>query len=323
MGKAPSVEERLAELSELRDDPTSSESRKQLRKHLSSKISFVVAKAAEIVAESADRELVPELIAAFQRFMINPAKTDKGCLAKARIMKALLAADCDDEAIYLQGIHHVQPEPSWGGPADTAAELRALSALGLVQMGSREAMTELATLLADKEADARIGAVHALGQSGREDATPLLRFKALTGDAEPAVVSECFNALMALSPGKSLSFVAGFVTPAHPTLYEPAALALGESRLPEAVDVLKEKWLKTFNTDFRRILLLPIALARQEAAQEFLLSVVETGDVKMAASAIAALGIYRGDGKVHERVEAAIAGPNKAALMSVFQKEFG
>jgi HEAT repeat protein len=323
MAKTPSVEERLAEVARIRDQPQSREARKELRKHLSSKISLIVAKAAEIVAESADTLFAPDLIQAFRRFMVNPAKTDKGCLAKTAIMRALLATECEEEAIFLEGIHHVQLEPAWGGPADTAAELRALSGLGLAQMGSRESITELAILLADKEPDARIGAAHALGQTGREEATALVLFKVLTGDGEPAVVAECFNALMALSPARSLPFVARFVSPSHHELTEAAALALGESRLPEAFEVLREKYEKSFDPHFRRMLLLPIALVRQDAAQDFLLSVVETADVKTASAAIAALAIYRGDERVRERLTAAIEGPHKSALLSLVQREFG
>src|SRR4030095_8290687 len=130
-------------------------------------------------------------------FMQNPTKSDKGCAAKTAVIKALLAADCDDEEMFLKGVRHVQLEPTWGGRADTAAPLRALCGLGLVQMGSPDAMIELAMLLADTEADARIGAASALGHCG-PTAAPLLRFKVLTGDEEPAVTAECFNSLMAI-----------------------------------------------------------------------------------------------------------------------------
>src|SRR4030095_1142535 len=114
-------------------------------------------------------------------FMQNPTKSDKGCAAKTAVIKALLAADCDDEQLFRKGVRHVQLEPTWGGRADTAAPLRALCGLGLVQVGARDAMGELAALLADKEADARIGAASALGYCG-QSATPLLRFKVLMGD---------------------------------------------------------------------------------------------------------------------------------------------
>src|SRR5262249_60112568 len=113
-------------------------------------------------------------------------------------------------------------EPAWGGWADTAAPLRALCGLGMVQIGSPDAMIELSTLLADREADARIGAARALAHCGAT-AAPLLRFKVLTGDEEPAALAECLSGLMISAPNSSFDFVANFVDPNYPSLYEHAA----------------------------------------------------------------------------------------------------
>ncbi|MEK6301587.1 MAG: hypothetical protein AABO41_12765 [Acidobacteriota bacterium] len=321
MAKGPSIEDRLAELASLSKSADTPDTRKQLQKHLASKISLVAAKAAEIIARIENHELVTDLIAAFHRFMVDPAKTDKGCVAKTAVVKALLAAECDDEQLYLTGIRHVQLEPSWGGSGDTAAPLRALCGLGLVQTGSLSALNELAALLADKEADARLGAARALGHCGPA-AAPLLRFKALIGDEEPAVLAECFQALMVSSPSAAFEFVARFVDPKYPLLYEHAALALSESRVPGVIDLLKEKWTATFDREFKKTLLLPMALTRDEAARDFLISVIEAGEVRMATAAIAALGIYRQDETIRSRVEAAIGGRYHAELLEVLRRHF-
>jgi HEAT repeat protein len=323
MRKLSSTEERLAELSKLREVPNSPALRTELQKHLSSRVNLVVAKAAQIAGRLEDRSLVPDLIQAFDRFMVNAAQTDKGCVAKTEIVKALCTLECEREELFLKGIRHVQLEPAYGGPVDTACELRSTSAAGLVQMGSAEALTELVTLMADREGNARIGAIRALAYSGRDEGLLLLRFKVLTGDTEPAVIAECFTTLMELWPRKSLAFVAGYVNPGYPSLCEAAALALGESRLPEAFEALKEKWEGTVHPQFRRLLLLPMALVRQEEALEFLLSVIGTKDMQTASAAIAALGVYRHDGRVRERVRAAIVGPDEAQLLKVFETEFG
>lgn len=321
MAKAPSIEDRLAEVATLAKSPDTPKARKQLRKHVASKTSLIVAKTAEIIAHIEDHDFTPDLIAAFHRFMIDPAKTDKGCAAKTAIVKALLAADCDDEELFRIGIRHVQHEPTWGGRSDTAAPLRALCGLGLVQVGSPDAMNELAALLADREVDARIGAAGALGQCG-PTAAPLLRFKVLTGDEEPAVLAECLTGLMALSSSASSEFVAGFVDPKYPLLYEHAALALAESRLPGVFELLKEKWTATFDREFKQTLLLPIALTRSEEARDFLISVLETGEVRMATAAIATLGIYCEDATMRKRAEEAIDGPNKAQLLAALRRVF-
>lgn len=321
MAKPTSIEDRLAELARLSKTPDGPETRKQIRAHLASKPSLVAAKAAEVIAHLEDHDLVPDLIAAFHRFMTDPAKADKGCAAKTAIVKALLAADCDDEQLFLKGIRHVQLEPTWGGRFDTAATLRALCALGLVQVGSPDAMNELAALLADNDADARIGAARALAHCG-PSAAPILRFKVLTGDDQPAVLAECLNGLMSLSPSGSFEFVAGFVDQRYPALYEQAALALAESRVPGVFELLKAKATATFDREFKQSLLLPMALTRSEAARDFLISVLETGDLRMAIAAIAALSIHRDDSGLRERAEKAIGGPNKAQLLAELRRAF-
>ncbi len=321
MAKTPSIEVRLAEVAALANSSDSLEARTQLRKHLASKTSLIVAKAAEIVAHCESDDFTPDLIAAFHRFMIDAAKTDKGCAAKTAVVKTLLAAECDDEGLFRTGIRHVQHEPTWGGRADTAAPLRALCGLGLVQVGSADAMNELAALLADKEPDARIGAAGALGHCG-PTAAPLLRFKVLMGDEEPAVLAECLTALMVLSPSDSSEFVSRFVDPKHPLLYEQAALALAESRLPGVFELLKDKWTATFDREFKETLLLPVALTRSDEARDFLISVLEAGELKMATAAIATLGIYREDATMRKRAEQAIDGPNTVQLLEALRRVF-
>jgi HEAT repeat protein len=182
-------------------------------------------------------------------------------------------------------------------------------------------MTELAELLADKDPDARIGAAGALAHCGPA-AAPLLRFKVLTGDEEPAVVAECLSGLMRSSPTASFKFVARFVDRAYPSLYEHAALALAESRLPEVFEFLKEKWTTTFDREFKQTLLLPIALTRSEAARDFLISIVETGEVRMASAAIVALAIYRDDPSIRKLIESAIDGPKKRELSAALRHAF-
>ncbi len=321
MGKQPSVEDRLAELAKLNESPDTPEAQKQLRKHLASKISLIAAKAAEIVARTESREFLPDLIAAFHRFMQDPVKTDRGCSAKSNVVKALLAIECDDEEIFRTGIRFRQLEPAWGGRSDTAAALRALCGLGLVQVGAPDAMNELAALLADREADARTGAARALGYCGPA-AAPILRFKVLTGDPEPAVLAECFIALISLSPSASFEFVAGFVDPRHELLYEHAALALAESRLPGVFELLKEKWTSAFDREFKQALLLPMALTRSEGAPDLLISVLESGDVRMGAAATAALSIYRDDAAIRKRAEEAISGSNSSDLLAALRRAF-
>jgi HEAT repeat protein len=321
MAKTSSIEDRLAELAALADSLDSPNTRNQLRKYLGSKSSPIVARAAQLIARIEDRDFIPDLIQAFHRFMIDPAKTDKGCMAKCAIVKALLAAECDDEELFRKGVRHIQLEPTWGGRSDTAAQLRALCGLGLVQVGSRDAMDELAALLADKEADARIGAASALGHCG-PTATSLLRFKVLTADDEAGVLAECLTSLMKIAPNDSLQFVASFVDPRFPSLYEHAALTLAESRLQGVFELLRDKWTETFDREFKKTLLLPMALTRSEEARDLIISVIEAGELSMATSAVAALRMFGDDPNLRSRLERAIEGPNKEHLLAAVRREF-
>jgi hypothetical protein len=127
---------------------------------------------------------------------------------------------------------------------------------------------------------------------------------------------------MKLSPRGSFDFVSQFVDPEQPALYEHAALAIAESRLPEALALLRDKLSSTFDREFKQALLLPIALTRSEDAVDFLISILETGDNRMAQDAISALAIYRDDASVRKRVEAAVNDADSAPLKKSFAQIF-
>ena len=120
--------------------------------------------------------------------------------------------------------------------------------------------------------------------------------------------------------------MARFVDQKSPLLYEHAALALAESRLPGVFELLKEKWTATFDREFKQTLLLPMALTRSEEAREFLISVLEPGEVRIATAAINALSIYRDDATLRKRAEEAIQdlkeGQNRAQLLAALRHAF-
>jgi HEAT repeat protein len=321
MPKAPSIEDRLAELEgfgQSLDDPGTIA---RIRERLADKASVVVAKAAKLAARVPAHDFGPELVAAFHRLLIDPVKTDKGCVAKTAIVEALLGADLDDDDdVFRIGVRHVQLEPAMGGKIDTAARLRALCALGLVQLGAPDVLDELAVLLADPEGDARLGAVRALAACGSA-ATPLLRLKALTGDEQPLVLAECLGALMSIDAGASFDFAARHVAVGDP-LAPHAAMALGESRHPGAFELLEQRWREAFDDEFRQSLLLPVALTRDDRAPGLLIEALEAGELAAASAALSALSIYRGDPEVRARAEAALRGPHRARLATLFRRVF-
>src|SRR6201999_1063758 len=98
---------------------------------------LVIAKAAKLVGELKLSELMPDLVAAFDRMWVNPAKLDKRCAAITEIVSALYELDYAEPDVYARAIRHVQKEASFGPPVDTAALLRGMSAQGLLRTPHR------------------------------------------------------------------------------------------------------------------------------------------------------------------------------------------
>jgi len=184
------LEDRLAALEALRDDPHVDDAKAALRHALSLKSNYVVAKAASVITEGAVAGFTREMCDAFDVFMHEPVKRDKGCVAKAGLAEALqhtateVESDEVCELVFRVGIHHVQMEPVFGGRVDTASELRGHCAFGLVRANDPDVMMYLADLLADKEVPARSAACRALAYSERDEALVLLRYKAAIGDVD-------------------------------------------------------------------------------------------------------------------------------------------
>src|SRR5262249_25023442 len=124
-----------------------------------------VAAAAALSARFRFTDLATEMVAAFDRFMIDPTETDKTCSAKTAIVDELNELDFQEPDVFLAGIRHIQLEPVWGGSRDTAADLRAGCAMAVVRIGHPQANVLLADLLADSERAVRIAAAQGLAAS--------------------------------------------------------------------------------------------------------------------------------------------------------------
>ena len=322
MAKSRALEETLAALGELRRGPVTDQTVATLREALRAKVSHVVAKAAQVSGELLVRPVLADLVAAFERFLVNPVKTDPGCYAKVAIARALYEMGEDPASVFASGVRHRQLEPVFGGREDTASELRAVCAHGLVRVGHPEAMIALADLLADPEASARIGAARAIAYADDTACEPLLRLKALAGDADPEVVSECLGALLSLAGPRVLGFVSRFLDHADPVVQESAAVALGASRLADALPILRAWWERTVEVDLRRSALLAIAMLRHEDAIGCLVSLVTDAPGPDARDALAALGTYRRDDTLRQRVASAVEKRRDVDLRAAFAKAF-
>lgn len=268
---------------------------------------LVVARAAVLRGERLLHDLIPDLVSAYSRFLTDAVKRDPRCKAKSAIARTLVALEAQDIAFYQAGIGYRQLEPVWGGRADTATDLRCSCAMGLANSGHLRAVAELAGLLNDPEAPVRCGAARAISCGNPFEAEAVLRLKVHVGDTEPQVIGECFGALLAIAPEHSLPFVAAYLHEKDEALQEYAALALGESRRPEALQLLRDAWADIVTAAGRGALIRAAALHRSEGAFAWLLEIIESGTPMLAAVAVEALSVYERNSKLLEQVNAAKA----------------
>jgi HEAT repeat protein len=325
VARRPSTQERIAALRAAADAPGAEGA---LREALRDRSNHVVASAARLAAERHGSALVPDLEQSFARLLPLGSAGDKTCAAKNAIAHALLDLDAPADDVFLAGSRHFQHEPALGGSVDAAAELRAACAIGLSRRVPAGAVLELVRLLADPEPVVRRAAARALGGCGRVEAEPLLRLKVAVGDAEPDVLGECFAALLASEPQRSLAFVAEFLVHADLELAAAAALALGASRLPGALEPLSlplaEGCAAGFDPERRRVLCTAIATLRRDDAFELLLGIVSGSSLPRAREALAALALQRDDARLRARaVEAAARGADPRALARELERLFG
>lgn len=322
MARRRTLEDKLARVAELRDREDPSASRGELSKFLTDPSAHVVAAAAAAIAELGIPELAPELEAAIEPFYVEPEKTDKGCIAKTSIIKSLAELEAGSPEIFLRGLHHVQLEPAYGRPVDTAVELRCESALGLAASGYPDTVNELVSALTDPEAPVRLAAVRTLAATGRSEVEPLLRYKTLVGDEDLQVVSDALESLLVMAPRRSLPLAERLLDSPDDAMAEAAALALGASRSDEAFELLSSR-LGTFDTPLTQTKLLAISMLRREEPIAFLMSLAETAPRRRAESVVKALAIHRYDPRIRERLEKALKKrKDRKALLALAASEF-
>jgi len=324
MARRGKLEEILERLSRVARAPESPDAEETLRESLRNRSPHAVARAAQIVGEQEIGELEGELVAGFDRFMAEPKK-DTGCTAKAAIAEALYRLGADLPELFLRGIRHVQYEAVYGGRTDVATDLRGASALGLVRCGYHDSLNELAPLLADPAPSVRVAGARAVAYRGGDDGAPLLRLKALLGDSEPQVTTECLAGLMRLCPGPSQGFVARWLDDADVLRAESAVLALGESRSPEGYEALRS-WCErneAVPSQTRRLVCRGLTLLRRDEAFGFLVERLEDGPVGLAVEIIDELSSLKSDETLRGRVASAIERRDEPDLSEAFERAFG
>ena len=180
------------------------------------------------------------------------------------------------------------------------------------------------------EETVRIDALRAIEQMEGEEAALLLRLKASGGDLRAAVVGQALESLLKLEGIRALDFARTFLvekdtqTPKElrstaDEVVEEAALALGNSRLPAAVDALKEVWTQ----QPKIIFLQAISTSRQESGFEFLLHLVATARERDAANALEVLSLHADSPEIRAAALAAVTTRGSADLRDKYQAKFG
>ena len=322
MSKTDPIEAALNAIAQLRLADSPDDIAKQLHPFFSNRSNLVVAKAAKLAGELRLSGLIPDLVAAFDRLWVNPAKLDKRCAATTEIVNALYELDYTEPDIYLRGIRHVQKEASFGPPVDVAAKLRGMCAQGLLRTRSADGMAAAVDLLVDPEPPARLGAVRALGSNGGEAGALLLRLKVLAGDEDPEIIGECFTALIAAGKEQAVPFVAGYMEADDELIAEAAIWALGQSRQTAALAVLKEKWERTVERSVRKVLVAALAASRLEEAVDYLVLQLRSADIRSAEDILTALSNYAGAESQRQLVAAAVQERDEPAVTKLFKQHF-
>src|SRR5262245_15169483 len=107
------VEQQLEAVRRVGQGEPSPEAAAALRKALRDRVGMVAGRAAQAAVELQLKELVPDLLAAFDRLFEDPVRRDPQCWGKNAIAKALAAFDYHESPRFVRGSRHVQMEPVW------------------------------------------------------------------------------------------------------------------------------------------------------------------------------------------------------------------
>src|SRR5262249_20089623 len=152
----------------------------ELRRYLADASNFIVAETAKFLKDQPVPGLVGDLVAAFDRLMIDPEESDKQCLAKIEIVAALTRLEFAKPDWFRPGPTDRRNRRFGESGQDAAGALRAFCAFGLARINHPGVVLLLTELLLDSDDAARVGAARALGGTGSLAAVPLLRYKVRT-----------------------------------------------------------------------------------------------------------------------------------------------
>jgi hypothetical protein len=120
----------------------------------------------------------------------------------------------------------------------------------------------------------------------------------------------------------ALRFVAEFLDSDDDEICGEAALALGSSRLPEALTILKKAWKEALDYSRRQVFLRGLSSSRLPEAIDFLLELLSIGREGEAAQALDALALHRDSAEIKRVVEETILRKRDDSLQERFRRLF-
>ncbi len=293
-----------------------------VEEYLSSSCSIVAAEAAKLIPEQKLAVSKETLLTAYERFLIDPTETDKGCRAKLPIVEALSSLDYDDPDFYTAGTKYVQMEPMWGKSEDSAGNLRGACAFGLIRSRSASpaaTMRTLVDLLNDPSPLTRTHAANAIGLMGSQATVPLLRFKIHVGDSHSEVLGECFRGLIEHDSSSGISFVSESLL-AEPEIAIEAAMALGESRKETAIESLLDA-MKHCSSEVLEAFYITAGLSRVPAVLDFMIEHIRSNSPN-ACLAVRSLAPNRFYPDITTQVQAAVQQAGDQSVDAAFEEHF-
>jgi HEAT repeat protein len=319
MAKGKRFEAELHAAEALRHLPPGAEATAGIRAALGHPRGLVVAAGARAAAAHRLEGIGNELHAALGRLYIDPVERDPQCRGKLALVNALDELGDGDPTAFLRAARHVQMEPVWGGSQDSAPPLRIRATQALLRLGHHGLYRLLGNLLADPVGEVRGAAAQMLGALGGERAALLLRLRLAVGDADADVLADDAAGLLACEGLDALPLVVAQLGHDDRAAVGGVALALGGSRLPEALAPLLAALRDCSDHQLCRTLIDAIALLRSDAAAEELLALLATGSNHEALAAAKALRLYRDRSRLAERAEAAVAARRDDRLLRAWR----
>ncbi len=318
VAKKNTFDDKLARIHALARTEPAALAAPDLGKFLADPNAYLVGEAAKVAAGLDLRALVPDLVMAFDKLLAAPTAADRGCHAKQKLLEALIALEADAWDTYRKGLRYVQMEASVGPAVDTAGVVRGLSAHALVRTNAPQAALDVAPLLFDERPEARLAAAEALRDTCEVTCAALLHARVLVGDPEVDVLGACYKGMLALEPRRYLPVVAAALEAG----VESAALALGESRLPEALSILQDA-VSQGDQEIEQSVLLGVALLRSDEALTYLLGLLGEMPEGRATAVIAALALHRHDTRLAARAGEIVSARKSRKLARAFAERFG